>query len=127
MHADRKVINNHYYESNKDAQLLKNAISSILAGRRLWASTLKRFGLGEREVNRIRSLDARYRTILEDKHGVILESLYKNKTPLPELRLPDVQVIEPVPPPKYDYKQGLEEVPAGGTDTPISWAQINTF
>jgi hypothetical protein len=123
----RKAINKKYYEANKDARLLKNAISSILAGRRPWASTLKRFGLGEREVNRIRSLDARYRTIMEDKHGVILESLYKNKTPLPEMRLPDVQVIEPVPPPKYDYKHGLEEVPAKGTNTPISWAQINTF
>jgi hypothetical protein len=48
-------------------------------------------------LNRIRSLDAKYRTILEDKHGVDLESLYKGKTPLPEMRLPDVHVIEAVP------------------------------
>ncbi len=90
MPADRKAINKNYYKTNKDTRLLKNAISSILAGRRPWASTLKRFDLGERELNRIRSLDARYRTILEDKHGVILESLYKDKAPLPEIRLPDV-------------------------------------
>jgi hypothetical protein len=88
---------------------------------------MKRFDLGERELNRIRSLDARYRTILEDKHGVDLESLYKGKAPLPEMRLPDVHVIEPVPAPKYKYKQGLEEVPAKGTITPISWAQIHSF
>ena len=103
MPLDRKAINKNYYEANKDARLLRNAIVRILQGRHPWAKTLKRFDLGERELNRIRSLDARYRTILEDKHGVILESLYKGKTPLPEIRLPDVQVIEPVPAPKYDY------------------------
>jgi hypothetical protein len=58
-------------------------------------------------MNRIRSLNSRYRTILEDKHGVDLESLYKGKTPLPEMRLPNVQVMEAVPPPKYDYPEGL--------------------
>jgi hypothetical protein len=93
MPADRKSIKKNYYEATKDARLLRNAISRILAGRRPWASTLKRFDLGERELNRIRSLDARFRTIMEDKHGVNLESLYKNKTPLPEIRLPDVKVI----------------------------------
>jgi hypothetical protein len=127
MVADRKVINQKYYAANLDARLLKNAVKSIIAGRRPWASTLKRFELGERDLNRIRSLDARFRTILEDKHGVELESLYKGKAPLPEMRLPDVQVIEPVPAPKYDYKQGLEEVPPHGTNTPITWAQIHTF
>jgi hypothetical protein len=126
MPADRKAINKNYYEANKNARLLKNIITSILSGRRPWAKTLKRFELGGREVNRIRSLDARYKTILEDMHGVDLESLYKGKAPLPEMRLPDVQVIEPVPAPKYEYKQGLEEVPAKGTNTPISWAQIHT-
>ena len=105
MPADGKAINKKYYEANKDARLLKNTITSILAGRRPWTKTLERFDLGERELNWIRSLDARYRTILEDKHGVDLESLYKNKTPLPEMRLPDVHVIEAVPPPKYDYTQ----------------------
>ena len=103
MPADRKSINKNYYEATKDVRLLMNAITSILAGRRPWASTLKRFDLGEREVNRIRSLDAQYRTILEDKYGVDLESLYRNKTPLPEMRLPDVLVIEAVPPAKFDY------------------------
>jgi hypothetical protein len=63
MPADRKAINKSYYEANKDARLLKNAIVSILQGRRPWAKTLKRFELGERELNRIRSLDTRYRTI----------------------------------------------------------------
>jgi hypothetical protein len=127
MPADRKAINKSYYKANKDAQLPRNTIASIFAGRRPWASTMKRLDLGERKLNRIRSLDARFRTILEDKHGVSLESLYDGKAPLPEMRLPDVQVIEPVLAPKYEYKQGLEEVPAKGTNTPISWAQINTF
>jgi hypothetical protein len=93
MPADRKSINKNYYEANKFARLLKNVITSILKGRRPWAKTLKRFDLGERELNRIRSLDARFRNILEDKHGVELESLYKGKTLLPEMRLPDVQFI----------------------------------
>ena len=96
MPADRKAINKSYYEANKDARLLRNTITSILAGRRPWASTLKRFDLGERELNRIRSLDARYRTILEDKHGVD-----KHGVDGVEMKLPDVQVIEPVPAPKY--------------------------
>ena len=127
MPADRKTINKNYYEANKDARLLKNAITSILQGRRPWAKTLKRFALGERELNRVRSLDARYRAILEDKHGVDLESLYKGKAPLPEMRLPDVQVIEAVPPPKFDYPQGLEEVQAKGLNIPITWAMVMTF
>ncbi len=121
------MINKKYYEANTNARLLKNAITSILQGRRPWATTFKRFDLGEHELNRIRSLDARYRTILEDKHGVNLESLYEGKTPLPEMRLPGVQVIEPVPPPKFDYPQGLEEVPAKGLNIHISWAMITTF
>jgi hypothetical protein len=56
MPADRKAINKNYYEANEDARLLKNTITSILAGRRPWAKTLTRCELGEREVNRIRSL-----------------------------------------------------------------------
>ena len=62
MPADRKAIIKSYYEANKDARLLRNTITSILAGRHPWASTLKRFDLGERELNWIRSLDARFRT-----------------------------------------------------------------
>ena len=117
--ADRKSINKNYYEANKFARLLKNDITSILQGRCPWAKTLKRFDLGERELNRIRSLDARYRNILEDKHGVELEILNEGKTPLPKMRLPDVQVIEAAPPPKFDYPQGLEKVPAKGFNIPI--------
>jgi hypothetical protein len=127
MVADRKAINQKYYAANHDGRMLKNAIKSIIAGRRLWASTMKRFELGERELNRIRSLDARYRTILEDKHGVDLDSLYKGKAPLPEMRLPDVQIIEPVPAPKYEYKQGLEEVPVKGTNTPFPGRKSTRF
>ena len=127
MVADRKSVNQKYYAANHDARLLKNVVKSIIAGRRPWASTLKRFELGERDLNRIRALDARYRTILEDKHGVELESLYAWKTPLGELRLPDVRVIEAVAPPSYDYPQGLEEVPAKGLNIPITWAMIMSF
>ncbi len=76
MPADRKAINQNYYEGTKDAaRLLKNAIASILRGRRPRATPLKRFDLRGRELNRIRSLYARYRTILEDKHGVDLQSI----------------------------------------------------
>ena len=58
---------------------------------------------------------------------MILESLYKNKTPLPELRLPDGNVIEAVPPLTFDYPQGLEEVPAKGLNIPITWAMVMPF
>jgi hypothetical protein len=90
MPADLKKINKNYYEANKDARLLTNTIVSILHGHRPWVKTLKCFDLGERELNRIRSLDARFRNILEDEHGVELESLYKGKTPLLEMRMLDV-------------------------------------
>jgi len=43
------------------------------------------------------------------------------------MRLPDVKVIEAVPPPKYDYSQELVEVPAKGLNIPITWAMIMTF
>ena len=76
---------------------------------------------------RTMDLDARYRTIMEDNHGVDLESLYKGKAPMPVMRLPDVHVIEAVPPPKFDDPQGLEEVPAKGLDIPITWGMIMTF
>ncbi len=58
-----------------------------------------------------------------------LESFYKGKAPLPEMRLLDVQVIEYIPPPKFHYPQGLEEVPAKakGLNIPISWSTIMTF
>ena len=127
MVADRKVINQKYYAANHDARLFKNSIKSILAGRRPWASTLKRFDLGERKLNRIRSLDARYRTILEDKHGVELESLYGGKTPMGEMRLLDVKIIEVVAAPAFDYPQELEEVSAKGLNIPITGAMIMSF
>jgi hypothetical protein len=127
MPVDRKAINKNYYEANKDARLLMNTIVSILQGRRPWAKTLKRFDLGERELNRIRSLDQKFKAVLEDKHGVELDSLYKGRAPLPEMRLPDVQVIEAVPPPKFDYPQGLEEVPTKGLNIPITSSMIISF
>ena len=127
MPADRKAIKKNCYEANIDVRRLKNTITSILAGRRPWAKTLKRFDLGERELNKIRSVDARYRTMLEEKHGVDLESLYKGKTALPEMWLPDVHVIKAAPPPKYDYQQGLEEVPAQGLNIYTTWAMLMIF
>jgi len=96
MVKDRKVINQKYYAASHDAGLRKNDIKSILAGRYPWACTLN---LGERELNIIRSLNAMYRTILEDKHGIELESLYDDKTAIGVMRLPDVKVIQPVAPP----------------------------
>jgi hypothetical protein len=127
MVAYRKAINQKYYAANHCARTIKNDIKSILAGRRPWASTLKRFDLGERELNRIHSLDAKFRTILGDKHGVELESLYDGKTPLGEMRLPDVKIIEIIVPPAFDYPQGLDEVPTKGLNIPITWAMSISF
>jgi len=107
MVAVRKVINHkYYYAANRDARMRKKAIKSILASRIPWASTLKRFDLGERELNRIRSLDARHRTILEGKYGVELESLYDGKTLVGEMRLPDVRSSKLSPRPSMTIHTG---------------------
>jgi hypothetical protein len=128
MVADSESINQTYYAANHDARVLKNAIKSSLAGRRPWSSTLKRFDMGERELNRIRSLDARYRTISEDKHWIELESLYDGKTPMGEIRLPDVKVIDIVAPPNCDYPQGQEDgSPGKGPNYPYHIGDDHDF
>ena len=43
------------------------------------------------------------------------------------MRLPDVPIIEAVPPPKNDFPQGLEKVPREGINIPITWAMIMAF
>jgi hypothetical protein len=66
--------------------------------------------------------------VLEETHGVKLEGLYKDKSPLPPIDLPRVQVsAPPAQPPRPDYPQCLEDTPQKGTSTPITWAQIDTF
>ncbi len=81
------------------------------------------------QVNRIRSLDPRFKAILEDINFIYLDKVYKG-TPLSPLNalVADVQeqsTPAPLPVPKYD--QGLVDTPAKGTNTPTSWRQIYTF
>jgi hypothetical protein len=80
-------------------------------------------------VNRIRALDARFKAVLEDTHNVNLDNVFKG-TALPPLNAlaVDVQVQPaPAPLPVPKYEQGLVETPAKGTNTPITWRQIDTF
>jgi hypothetical protein len=66
--------------------------------------------------------------ILEDKHGISLEDIYKNKAAQSPIQIADIQEeYRPAPPPRPDYPQGLEETPAKGFNTPITWRQIDTF
>jgi hypothetical protein len=55
-----------------------------LAGRRTQPKTLKRYDWTITQVNRIRSLDPRYKTVLEDNHNVKLDSVWAG-TPQPPL------------------------------------------
>ena len=124
----KKARNDSYYARTQNTRLLKEAIKSILKGRIPIEKTLKKYAWKEREINKIRALDSTFRLILEDKHGVNLENLYKNKAVQSPIRIADVQeVFTPTPPPRPDYPQGLEETPAKGFNTPISWRQIETF
>jgi len=117
-----------YYAANAEEKRFKSAVRGIIDGRKPSSKTLAAYRWGEREINRIRALDPRFRAVLEDTHGVELEGLYANKTPLPPLNLPRVQVsAPPAQPPRPDYPQCLEETPEKGTGTPITWAQIETF
>jgi hypothetical protein len=57
-----------------------------------------------------------------------LEKLYRGKIALPPLNTATVQVrVLPAPEPVSKYDQGLVDSPQKGTETPITWRQINTF
>jgi hypothetical protein len=116
------------YAANVEAQRFKANVRSILKGKKPNAKTLAAYRWGEREINRIRALDANFRAVLEHTHGVDLRPVYANATPLPAINFPRVQVAPaPVPPPHPDYPQDLEDTPERGTNTPITSAQIDTF
>ena len=124
----KKARNDSYYIRTQNARLLKEAIKSIIKGRIPIEKTLKKYAWKEREINKIRALDSTFRLILEDKHGISLEDIYKNKAAQSPIRIADVQEeYRPAPPPRPDYPQGLEETPAKGFNTPITWRQIETF
>jgi hypothetical protein len=118
----------HYAANIEEQRLIKANIRSILKGKKPNSKTLAAYRSGEREVNRIRAADANFRAVLEHIHGVDLRTVYANATPLPAINLPRVQVAQaPVPPPRPDYPQDLEDTPEKGTNTPITWTQIDTF
>ena len=111
----KKARNDSYYARTQNTRLLKEAIKSILKGRIPIEKTLKKYAWKEREINKIRALDSTFRLILEDKHGVNLENLYKNKAVQSPIRIADIQeVFTPALPPRPHYPQGLEETPAKG-------------
>ena len=106
-----------YYEENAAAKRLISAVRSVIAGRKPATKTLQGYNWGEREINRIRALDPRFRALLEETHGVKLEGLYKDKSPLPPIDLPRVQVsAPPAQPPRPDYQQCLEDTPQKGAN-----------
>ena len=117
------------YERNSAEKKFKAIIRNIVSGRKPTRETRIKYELGEREINKIRGLDNRYRAILEHKHGLDLKSIYEGKTPLPPIDLPNVQVREvPAEAPRPEgYKQCLEETPSKGLNFPITWEQIDTF
>ncbi len=68
--AEKKAYNTRYAAANHAKKGLLDAVRSILAGRRTQPETLKRYGWTITQVNRIRALDTRYKTVLEDNHSV---------------------------------------------------------
>jgi len=124
----KKARNGSYYIRTQNARILKGAIKSIIKGRTPIEKTLKKYAWKEREINKIRALHSTFRLILEDKHGVSLEDIYNNKAVQSPIRISDIQELYmPDPPPRPDYPQGLEETPAKGFNTPISWRQSILF
>ena len=126
---EKKAYNAQHALANKNKKGLLDAIRSILSGRRTQAKTLKKYGWTLTQVNRIRSLDPRFKAVLEDTHSIDLDKVYKG-TALPPLNALAADVQEqpaPAPPPVPKYDQGLVDTPAKGTNTPISWRQIDTF
>jgi hypothetical protein len=79
-----------HYAANTEEQRIKANIRSILKGKKPNAKTLAAYRWGERKVNRIRSMDANFRQVLEHIHGVGLRKVYANATPLPAINLPRV-------------------------------------
>ncbi len=80
-----------------------------MAGRITQPETLKKYGWTITQVNRIRALDARYKAVLEDTHGVKLDSVFVG-TPWPPLDTLGASVEEqpaPAPPLVPKYEQGL--------------------
>jgi len=73
--AEKKEYNTKYAAENRAKKGLLDAIRSILAGRRTQPKTLKRYGWTLTQVSRIRALDPRYKTVLEDNHSVKVDSV----------------------------------------------------
>jgi hypothetical protein len=81
---EKKAYNAQHALANKNKKGLFDAIRSILSGRRTQAKTLKMYGWTLTQVNRIRSLDLRFKAVLEDTHSIDLDKVYKG-TALPPL------------------------------------------
>jgi hypothetical protein len=104
--AEKKACNAKYAAEKRAKKGLLDAVRSILAGRRTQPKTLKRYGWTLTQVNRIRALDQRYKTVLEDHHGVNLDSVFTGtpKAPLNALTADVQEQPAPAPPPVPKYK-----------------------
>jgi hypothetical protein len=121
--AEKHAYNVKYAAENQAKKGLLDAVRSILAGRKTQPKSLKKYGWTITHVNWIRALDARYKAVLEDTHGVKLDSMLQG-TPLPPLNTLGSSVQEqpaPAPPPVPKRDQGLVDTPEKGTNTPASW------
>ncbi len=127
--AEKKAYNTKYAAANRAKKGLLDAVRSISAGRQTQPKTLKRYGWTITQVNRIRALDPRYKTVFEDNHDVKLDSVWANnpKPPLNALAADVQEQPAPTPPPVPKYDQCLVETPRLGSDLPISRRQINSF
>ncbi len=91
--AEKQAYNAKYAAENRARKGPLDAIRSILEGRKTQPKTLKKYGWTITQVNRIRALDARFRTVLEDTYGVKLDSVFVG-TPLPPLDSLGASVVE---------------------------------
>ncbi len=120
--AETKAYNTKYAADNRAKKGLLVAIRIILAGRRPLPKTQKRYGWTITQVNRIRALDQRYKTVLEDTHSVNLDSVWMGtpQAPLNALGTGVQQQPAPAPPPVPKYEQCLVETPRLGHDLHVS-------
>ena len=125
--AAKKAQNAAMYAAKKEVIALKRAVAAILRGVIPYEETKAKYNWGTEQINKIRTLNQRYKGTLEDTHGVNLDKEYAGKTALEPKQFGNVQVVKPVAPPKFNYEQRLAMTPAKGTNTPITCAQIYTL
>ena len=71
--AAKKAANAAMYAAKKEVIALKRAVAAILMGVMPQQETRAKYNWGTEQINKIRTLNQRYKVTLEDTHGVNLD------------------------------------------------------